>query len=86
MLYGMGDPLKSAMIGLGQCVRVYCPYGDLMPGMGYLIRRLLENTSNEGFLKQSFSDRFTHDRHAALAFFFAADVGFVHFDRSAELG
>ena len=33
-----------------------------MPGMGYLIRRLLENTSNDGFLKQSFSDRSTRDR------------------------
>jgi RHH-type proline utilization regulon transcriptional repressor/proline dehydrogenase/delta 1-pyrroline-5-carboxylate dehydrogenase len=61
-LFGMGDPLKSAMVQLGQCVRVYCPYGDLMPGMGYLIRRLLENTSNEGFLKQSFQDRGTHDQ------------------------
>jgi len=62
MLYGMGDPLKTAMVQMGRCVRVYCPYGDLMPGMGYLIRRLLENTSNEGFLQQSFSDRGTHDR------------------------
>ncbi|MHC4696848.1 MAG: L-glutamate gamma-semialdehyde dehydrogenase [Planctomycetota bacterium] len=62
MLYGMGDPLKTAMADLGQCVRVYCPYGDLMPGMSYLIRRLLENTSNDGFLKQSFSDRSGHDR------------------------
>ncbi|MGD2108652.1 MAG: proline dehydrogenase family protein [Phycisphaerae bacterium] len=62
MLYGMGDPLKTAMVQSVQCVRVYCPYGDLMPGMGYLIRRLLENTSNEGFLKQSFRDRGTHDR------------------------
>ncbi len=61
-LFGMGDPLKTAMVELGQCVRVYCPYGDLMPGMGYLIRRLLENTSNEGFLKQSFGDRSAHDR------------------------
>lgn len=61
MLYGMGDPLKTAMVGIGQCVRVYCPYGDLMPGMGYLIRRLLENTSNEGFLKQSFQARGGHD-------------------------
>jgi RHH-type proline utilization regulon transcriptional repressor/proline dehydrogenase/delta 1-pyrroline-5-carboxylate dehydrogenase len=61
-LYGMGDPLKTAMVRMGQCVRVYCPYGDLMPGMGYLIRRLLENSSNEGFLKQSFGDRGTHDR------------------------
>jgi RHH-type proline utilization regulon transcriptional repressor/proline dehydrogenase/delta 1-pyrroline-5-carboxylate dehydrogenase len=61
-LFGMGDPLKAAMAQLGQCVRVYCPYGDLMPGMGYLIRRLLENTSNEGFLKQSFEDRAGRDR------------------------
>ncbi len=62
MLYGMGDPLKTAMVQLGQCVRVYCPYGDLMPGMGYLIRRLLENTSNDSFLKQGFSDRAGHGR------------------------
>ncbi len=62
MLYGMGDPLKAAMVRLGRCVRVYSPYGDLMPGMGYLIRRLLENTSNEGFLKQGFGDRGSHDR------------------------
>jgi len=62
MLYGMGDPLKKAMADLGCCVRVYCPYGDLMPGMGYLIRRLLENTSNEGFLKQSFGDKASHER------------------------
>ena len=60
MLYGMGDPLKSAVVGLGQCLRVYCPYGDLMPGMAYLIRRLLENSSNDGFLKQSFGDRASH--------------------------
>jgi RHH-type proline utilization regulon transcriptional repressor/proline dehydrogenase/delta 1-pyrroline-5-carboxylate dehydrogenase len=62
MLFGMGDPLKHAMAKLGRCVRVYCPYGELMPGMGYLIRRLLENTSNEGFLKQSFGDRAARDR------------------------
>lgn len=61
-LFGMGDPLKTAMVQMGHCVRVYCPYGDLMPGMGYLIRRLLENTSNDGFLKQSFGRRGDHDR------------------------
>ncbi len=66
MLYGMGDALKSAMVGLGRCVRVYCPYGDLMPGMGYLIRRLLENTSNDGFLKQSFGDRVGRARLLAV--------------------
>ncbi len=62
MLFGMGDPLKTAMVAKGQCVRVYCPYGDLMHGMAYLIRRLLENTSNEGFLKQSFDEGGGHDR------------------------
>ncbi len=62
MLIGMGDPLKTAMVRLGHCVRVYCAYGDLVPGMGYLIRRLLENTSNEGFLKQSFAERASRDR------------------------
>jgi len=31
-------------------VRVYCPIGDLVAGMAYLVRRLLENTSNESFL------------------------------------
>ncbi len=61
-LFGMGDALKTAMVQMGQCVRVYCPYGDLVPGMGYLIRRLLENTSNEGFLKQGFGDRGSYDR------------------------
>lgn len=61
-LFGMGDPLKHALVELGQCVRVYCPYGELMPGMGYLIRRLLENTSNDGFLKQSFGNPSSYDR------------------------
>ena len=37
-------------------VRLYCPYGRLIPGMAYLVRRLLENTANESFLRQSFAD------------------------------
>ena len=28
-------------------MRTYCPVGDLVAGMAYLVRRLLENTSNE---------------------------------------
>ena len=60
MLYGMGDPLKAAMTKLGQCVRVYLPFGDPLAGMGYMIRRLLENTSNDSFLKQGFKERSTH--------------------------
>ena len=32
------------------------PYGELIPGMAYLVRRLLENTSNDSFLRASFSE------------------------------
>lgn len=51
-LYGMSDELKLALIGTGHRVREYCAIGELLPGMAYLVRRLLENTSNEGFLRQ----------------------------------
>lgn len=54
MLYGMGEPIQAALVGLSQRVRVYAPFGPLLPGMAYLIRRLLENTSNESFLRQGF--------------------------------
>ncbi|MCC6419498.1 MAG: L-glutamate gamma-semialdehyde dehydrogenase [Gemmataceae bacterium] len=56
MLYGMADPVKAALVSLGQRVRVYTPYGDLLPGMAYLVRRLLENTANESFLRASFTE------------------------------
>jgi RHH-type proline utilization regulon transcriptional repressor/proline dehydrogenase/delta 1-pyrroline-5-carboxylate dehydrogenase len=55
-LYGMADPIKDALVGMGQRVRVYTPYGQLLPGMAYLVRRLLENTSNESFLRASFRE------------------------------
>jgi RHH-type proline utilization regulon transcriptional repressor/proline dehydrogenase/delta 1-pyrroline-5-carboxylate dehydrogenase len=50
-LYGMADELKSALLQMGHRVREYCAIGELLPGMAYLVRRLLENTSNEGFLR-----------------------------------
>lgn len=56
VLYGMGDKLAKALVDQGHRVRVYCPYGDLLPGMAYLIRRLLENTANTSFLRQSLED------------------------------
>jgi RHH-type proline utilization regulon transcriptional repressor/proline dehydrogenase/delta 1-pyrroline-5-carboxylate dehydrogenase len=56
MLYGMAEPVKEALVGLGQRVRVYTPYGELLPGMAYLVRRLLENTANESFLRASFTE------------------------------
>jgi RHH-type proline utilization regulon transcriptional repressor/proline dehydrogenase/delta 1-pyrroline-5-carboxylate dehydrogenase len=51
MLYGMGDEFKQVLVDLGRRVRIYTPYGQLLPGMAYLVRRLLENTSNESFLR-----------------------------------
>lgn len=55
-LYGMAEPIKSTFAKHGFLVREYAPIGELIPGMGYLVRRLLENTSNEGFLRQGFRE------------------------------
>jgi RHH-type proline utilization regulon transcriptional repressor/proline dehydrogenase/delta 1-pyrroline-5-carboxylate dehydrogenase len=55
MLYGMADPIKKTMMKMGLRVRQYAPVGELIPGMAYLVRRLLENTSNEGFLRAKFA-------------------------------
>lgn len=54
VLYGMGEPVRRALLNITKRVRLYCPYGDMIPGMAYLVRRLLENTANESFLRQSF--------------------------------
>ena len=56
VLFGMADPIALAFAKQGFLVRQYAPMGELIPGMGYLIRRLLENTSNESFLKHTFHD------------------------------
>ena len=54
-LFGMGDAIQKVLVERGHRVRVYTPYGAILPGMAYLVRRLLENTSNESFLKASLS-------------------------------
>ncbi|MBV9468954.1 MAG: proline dehydrogenase family protein, partial [Abitibacteriaceae bacterium] len=51
VLFGMGEPIGRALAGQGERVRVYVPFGELLPGMAYLVRRLLENTSNESFIR-----------------------------------
>jgi proline dehydrogenase len=50
VLRGLGDDLAAALASHGMRVRNYCPVGDMVAGMAYLVRRLLENTSNESFL------------------------------------
>lgn len=57
VLYGMAEPVRKGLKNVAGRVRLYCPYGELLPGMAYLVRRLLENTANESFLKQSFADQ-----------------------------
>ena len=56
MLYGMAEPMHAAMRRLGLRLRVYAPVGELVPGMAYLVRRLLENTSNESFVRHRFAE------------------------------
>ncbi len=55
VLRGLGDELQDALAARGFRVRTYCPVGDLVAGMAYLVRRLLENTSNESFLHEQAS-------------------------------
>ena len=52
ILRGLGDDLGVALARRGLRVRSYCPVGDLVAGMAYLVRRLLENTANESFLHE----------------------------------
>ncbi|MGF1572174.1 MAG: proline dehydrogenase family protein [Sumerlaeia bacterium] len=56
MLYGMAGPIKDALLAAKFPVRIYTPCGELVPGMAYLVRRILENTSNESFLRQRFTE------------------------------
>jgi RHH-type proline utilization regulon transcriptional repressor/proline dehydrogenase/delta 1-pyrroline-5-carboxylate dehydrogenase len=56
MLYGMAEPIKQAAMEMGFRTRDYVPIGELIPGMAYFVRRLLENTSNESFLRQRFAE------------------------------
>ena len=59
-LYGMAEPIKAACVARGHRVRVYAPVGDLIPGMAYLVRRLLENTSNQSWLRMGFVEAASH--------------------------
>ena len=62
VLYGMAEPVRMALKKAGLRLRLYAPIGKMLPGMAYLVRRLLENTANESFLRQSFSDGVEKER------------------------
>src|SRR5262245_6075785 len=54
MIFGMAEPFQQAVQQRGRRLRLYTPVGGLLPGMAYLVRRLLENTSNESFLRKEY--------------------------------
>jgi RHH-type proline utilization regulon transcriptional repressor/proline dehydrogenase/delta 1-pyrroline-5-carboxylate dehydrogenase len=56
MLYGMAGPLQTALTGMELPLRIYVPTGDLVIGIAYLIRRLLENTASTSILRQTYAD------------------------------
>ncbi len=56
VLYGMAEPVRNSLLQLAKRIRLYCPYGRMIPGMAYLVRRLLENSANESFLRRSFAE------------------------------
>ncbi|MDA1035346.1 MAG: bifunctional proline dehydrogenase/L-glutamate gamma-semialdehyde dehydrogenase, partial [Chloroflexi bacterium] len=52
-LYRTWPALSDALGGMGWPARDYVPVGDPEPGMAYLVRRVLENSSQVGFLARS---------------------------------
>lgn len=56
MLHGMADPLARAVAAEGLRLRIYTPTGDLVSGIAYLIRRLLENTASTSVLRQTYAE------------------------------
>lgn len=57
MLYGMAPSLEDVIPEMGYALRVYLPFGELIPGMAYLVRRLLENSSSQSFQRMSLSQQ-----------------------------
>ncbi len=56
VLHGMADQLQAAIKQRNLRIREYMPVGEMIPGMAYFVRRLLENTSNQSWLRAGFSD------------------------------
>jgi RHH-type proline utilization regulon transcriptional repressor/proline dehydrogenase/delta 1-pyrroline-5-carboxylate dehydrogenase len=52
-LYRTLESLSRALPRMGWVARDYIPTGELIPGMAYLVRRILENTSQVGFLTRT---------------------------------
>lgn len=73
MLYGMAEPLKKALLQKQKHLRVYVPYGKTLPGMSYLVRRLLENSSGESVLDIGLQSQLEHSNLQRPAYIDEAD-------------
>ena len=60
VLHQMTEGVARALAAAGWVTRDYVPVGDLVPGIAYLVRRILENASQVGILAQS-RDRLSVD-------------------------
>ena len=56
-LYGMGENLARSLSQFNYPARFYTTVGELIPGMSYLVRRLLENTSNQSFIRNTMENK-----------------------------
>lgn len=50
MLHGMSDALAPLISERNLKLRLYLPFGELLQGVAYLVRRLLENSSDQSIL------------------------------------
>lgn len=62
MLWGMAEPLAQAVAQSGAQLRLYLPSGELLTGIAYLIRRLLENTADTSILRQTYVEGMALDQ------------------------
>lgn len=67
MLYGMAEPLRDALAAEQVPLRIYVPSGDLLAGIAYLIRRLLENTAGNSILRQTWLTPAANNDAGAIA-------------------
>ena len=74
MLYGMGDPIKKAVLDNGYAMRVYVPTGSLLRGVQYAGRRFRELADGDNALARTMRGDFTCLDGGAPAFVGAQDI------------
>ncbi len=56
MQYGIAEEQAQLLTSYGYRIRINTPFGKLIPGMATLVRRHLENTSNDSLLRRNFAE------------------------------